>query len=104
MFRALTHNDHTYQMHLTPQERELIYDPEKAGPIIARLTAVRAHSALQVDRLFGRLLAEAAETVINKALEDGCRAGVPIFLAENPATPCRISARPASASWDTRAF
>ncbi|HNY27893.1 MAG TPA: ROK family protein [Candidatus Sumerlaeota bacterium] len=84
MFRALTHNDHTYQMHLTPQERELIYDPEKAGPIIARLTAVRAHSALQVDRLFGRLLAEAAETVINKALEDGCRPGVPIFLGGKP--------------------
>lgn len=84
IFRALTHNDHTYQMHLTPQECEMIYDAERAGPIIARLTAVRAHSALQVDRIFGRLLAETAEIVIGRALEDGCHEGVPIFLGGKP--------------------
>lgn len=84
LFLAQTANDKTYEMHLTPQERELIFEPSKAGPIIARLSAVRAHSALQVDRLFGRVLAEAAEIVVGRAIADGCRAGAPVFLGGKP--------------------
>lgn len=85
LFQALTREDRSYEAHLSDNEKKQIQEnPAEAGALMARLSQERVHCALQVDRLFGRLLAEAGDAVLSRAITDGCREDVPVFLGGKP--------------------
>ena len=84
LFRTLTRDDRSYEEHLNADERETILDSAKAGILLSQLSENGLPAAVATDRLFARLLAEAAETILRQALEDGCRPDLPIFLGGKP--------------------
>ena len=60
-------------------------DPSVAGKLISKLSNMRVEPAVNTDRLFGRILAEAALIMYRQARRDGLPEGVPICLGGKPA-------------------
>ena len=59
-------------------------DPSIAGALISKLSNMRVEPAVNTDRLFGRILAEAALIMCRQARRDGLPEGVPICLGGKP--------------------
>ncbi|MBN1256912.1 MAG: ROK family protein [Planctomycetes bacterium] len=84
LFRAVVGQDGSYTQYLKPQEVEEITDPAVAGKHISKLSGLGVEAALTTDKLFGMVLAEAAQLIINQAVMDGCSKDVPICLGGKP--------------------
>lgn len=84
LFRAVAGNDDFHERFLAPDEIRQMADPSVAGKHITKLSALQVKSAVDTDRLFGKILAHAARTLIKQAQRDGLPADVPIALGGKP--------------------
>ena len=84
LFRAVVGDDDFFKRFLNIQEAEQMTDPSIAGALISKLSSMRVEPALNTDRLFGRILAEAALIMCRQARRDGLPEGVPICLGGKP--------------------
>ena len=84
LFRALVGDDNFYERFLDIRETRQMTDPSIAGKLISKLSNMRVEAAVNTDRLFGRLLAEAALVLYRQARRDGLPEGVPICLGGKP--------------------
>ena len=84
LFRAVVGDDDFYERFLDIHETEQMTDPSVAGQHISKLSNMRVEAAVNTDRLFGRLLAEAASIMYRQARRDGLPEGVPICLGGKP--------------------
>ncbi len=84
LFRAVVGNDDFYERFLDIHETKQMTDPSVAGRHISKLSNMRVEAAVNTDRLFGRLLAEAASIMYRQARRDGLPEGVPICLGGKP--------------------
>ena len=65
LFRALVGDDTFYERFLDIHELTQINDPSIAGKYISKLSSMRVESAINTDRLYGKILAEAAKIMLN---------------------------------------
>ena len=84
LFRAVVGDDDFYERFLDIHETRQMTDPSIAGQHISKLSNMRVEAAVNTDRLFGRLLAEAASIMYRQARRDGLPEGVPICLGGKP--------------------
>jgi hypothetical protein len=84
LFRAVVGDDDFYERFLDIRESEQMTDPSIAGKLISKLSNMRVEPAVNTDRLFGRILAEAALIIYRQARRDGLPEGVPICLGGKP--------------------
>ena len=84
LFRAVVGNDDFYERFLEIRETRQMTDPAIAGKLISRLSNMRVEAAVNTDRLFGRILAEAASIMYRQARRDGLPESVPICLGGKP--------------------
>ena len=84
LFRAVVGDDDFYQRFLNIHETEEMTNPSIAGKLISKLSNMRVEPAVNTDRLFGRILAEAAMIMYRQARRDGLPEGVPICLGGKP--------------------
>jgi hypothetical protein len=84
LFRAVVGDDNFYERFLEIRETRQMTDPSVAGKLISKLSLMRVEAAVNTDRLFGRLLAEAALILYRQARRDGLPDGVPICLGGKP--------------------
>ncbi|MEN6452038.1 MAG: ROK family protein [Thermoguttaceae bacterium] len=84
LFRAIVGNDDFYERFLDIHETSQMTDPSVAGKYISKLSSMRVEAAVNTDRLFGRLLAEAALIMYRQARHDGLPDSVPICLGGKP--------------------
>jgi hypothetical protein len=84
LFRAVVGSDDFYERFLDIHETRQMTDPSIAGKLISKLSNMRVEAAVNTDRLFGRLLAEAASIMCRQARRDGLPEGVPICLGGKP--------------------
>ena len=84
LFRALVGDDTFYERFLDIHELKEINDPSVAGQHISKLSNMRVESAINTDRLYGKILAEAARTMFKRAAADGLRDDIPILLGGKP--------------------
>jgi len=84
LFRAVVGNDDFYEMFLDIKETSQMSNPAVAGKYISKLSRMRVEAAINTDRLYGKILAEAARTLIKTASKDGLVEGVPICLGGKP--------------------
>ncbi|MEN6457868.1 MAG: ROK family protein [Thermoguttaceae bacterium] len=84
LFRAVVGNDDFYERFLDIHETPQMTDPSIAGKLISKLSSMRVEAAVNTDRLFGRILAEAALIMYRQARRDGLPEGVPICLGGKP--------------------
>jgi len=84
LFRAVVGDDDFYFRFLDIHETEEMTDPSIAGKLISKLSNMRVEPAVNTDRLFGRILAEAALILYRQARRDGLPEGVPICLGGKP--------------------
>jgi hypothetical protein len=84
LFRAVVGDDDFYQRFLDIPETRQMTDPSVAGKLISKLSNMRVEPAVNTDRLFGRILAEAALIMYRQARRDGLPEGVPICLGGKP--------------------
>ena len=84
IFRVFAERDRSFESQLDADDVRKLGDSATAGEVISRLGELGADAALRTDRLFGRALAEAASIVVSTAERDGCRPGVPIYVAGGP--------------------
>jgi ROK family len=84
LFRAVVGDDDFYHRFLDVPETHQMTDPSVAGKHISKLSNMRVESAVNTDRLFGRILAEATLTMFKQARKDGLREGLPICLGGKP--------------------
>lgn len=84
LFRAVVGDDDFYNRFLDIHETDQMTDPSIAGKHISKLSNMRVESAVDTDRLFGRILAEATLTMFKQARQDGLREGLPICLGGKP--------------------
>ncbi|MCE5266615.1 MAG: hypothetical protein LLG00_01845 [Planctomycetaceae bacterium] len=84
LFRAVVGNDDFYERFLDIHETPQMMDPSIAGKLISKLSSMRVEAAVNTDRLFGRILAEAALIMYRQARRDGLPEGVPICLGGKP--------------------
>ena len=84
LFRALVGDDTFYERFLDIHELKEINDPSIAGQYISKLSNMRVESAVNTDRLYGKILAEAARTLFKNSAADGLRQDIPIFLGGKP--------------------
>jgi len=84
LFRAVVGDDDFFKRFLNIQETEQMTDPSIAGALISKLSNMRVEPAVNTDRLFGRVLAEAALIMCRQARGDGLPEGVPICLGGKP--------------------
>ena len=61
-------------------------DPAVAGKVISKLSEMRVESAVNTDRLFGEVLAQAALIMFKQARQDGLREPLPICLGGKPSS------------------
>jgi hypothetical protein len=85
LFRAVVGDDDFYERFLDIHESSQMTDPSIAGKLISKLSNMRVEPAVNTDRLFGRILAEAALIMYRQARHDGLPDGVPICLGGKPA-------------------
>ncbi len=84
LFRALVGNNDFYKRFLDISESDEMANTSVAGEYISKLSNMRVEAAINTDRLFGRVLADAALTLIQQARKSGLREGVPICLGGKP--------------------
>lgn len=84
LFRAVVGNDDFYETFLDLDEREDITDPAIAGAAISKLSRMRVETAVNTDRLYGKILAEATRILLKQAESEGLPSGVPICLGGKP--------------------
>ncbi len=84
LFRAVVGDDDFFERFLDIQETEQMADPSIAGALISKLSNMRVEPAVNTDRLFGRVLAEATLIMCRQARRDGLPEGVPICLGGKP--------------------
>lgn len=84
LFRALVGDDTFYKRFLDIHEVKEMNDPSIAGKHISKLSNMRVETAINTDRLYGKILAEAAKLLISKSEKDGMKEGIPICLGGKP--------------------
>ncbi|MCH5377624.1 MAG: ROK family protein [Planctomycetes bacterium] len=84
LFRAVVGDDDFYERFLDIHETHEMADPSVAGEHISKLSMMRVEAAINTDRLFGRILAQATLTMFRQARRDGIREGLPICLGGKP--------------------
>lgn len=84
LFRAIVGNDDFYERFLDIHETKQMSDPAIAGKLISKLSSMRVEAAVQTDRLFGKILAEAFQIMIRQARNDGIPEDIPICLGGKP--------------------
>lgn len=84
LFRAIIGNDDFYTQYLDIHEVDEMTDPAIAGKHISKLSRMRVEAAVNADRLYGKLLAEAARSLLKQAEADGLSKGVPICMGGKP--------------------
>ena len=84
LFRAVVGDDDFYTRFLDIREKRQMTDPSIAGKHISKLSNMRVEPAVNTDRLFGRILAEATLMMFKQARKDGLREGLPICLGGKP--------------------
>ena len=84
IFRAVVGNDDFYEQFLEIDEINELSDPSVAGAHISKLSRMRVESAINTDRLYGKILAEAARMLLKQAQRDGLPGGAPICLGGKP--------------------
>ena len=84
LFRAVVGDDDFYKRFLDIHETRQMTDPSVAGRLISKLSTMRVEAAVNTDRMFGRILAEAASIMYRQARRDGLPEGVPICLGGKP--------------------
>ena len=84
LFRAIVGDEDFYERFLDIHETRQMTDPVVAGKLISKLSNMRVEPAVNTDRLFGRILAEAALILYRQARRDGLPDGVPICLGGKP--------------------
>jgi hypothetical protein len=84
LFRAVVGDDEFYQRFLDIHESRQMTDPSIAGAHISKLSNMRVESAVNTDRLFGRILAQATMILFKQARRDGLPEGLPICLGGKP--------------------
>jgi hypothetical protein len=85
LFRTMVGNDDFYERFLDIHETGQMSDPSVAGEHISKLSMMRVEAAINTDRLFGRILAHATQTMFRQAIPHGLRSGLPICLGGKPA-------------------
>ena len=84
LFRAMVGDDDFYVKFLDIHESKKMTDPSVAGQHISKLSRMRVEAAVQTDRLFGRILAQATQILMKQARQDGMPDGIPICLGGKP--------------------
>lgn len=84
LFRALVGDDTFYERFLDIYELKQMNDPSVAGKHISKLSNMRVETAINTDRLYGKILAEAAKIMLKTGPDDGLRDDLPIFLGGKP--------------------
>lgn len=84
LFRAIVGNDDFYEQYLDIHEVKEMTDPAVAGKHISKLSRMRVESAVNTDRLYGKLLAEAARILLKQAEKDGLAKSSPICMGGKP--------------------
>ncbi len=84
LFRAIVGDDDFYERFLDIHETKQMTDPTVAGQYISKLSAMRVEHAINTDRLFGKVLAEACRVLFKQARKDGCSNNIPICLGGKP--------------------
>lgn len=84
LFRAIVGDDDFYTQYLNIHEVKEMTDPAIAGKHISKLSRMRVESAVNADRLYGKLLAEASRVLLKEAEKDGLPKGSPICLGGKP--------------------
>jgi hypothetical protein len=93
-------DDDFYEKFLDIHEVKEMLDPTIAGKHIDKLSGLRVEAAINTDRLYGKILAEASRLILKTAQSDGMPKGLPICLGVNPAMPCPTLAPPVNVSWE----
>jgi hypothetical protein len=84
LFRAVAGEDDFHERFLDVRERREMSDPAVAGKHISKLSGMRVEAAVTTDRLFGRILAQAARILLKQARRDGLPENAPICLGGKP--------------------
>lgn len=84
LFRAVVGDDDFYERFLDIHESKEMSDPTVAGKHISKLSSMRVEAAVNTDRLYGKILAQATRTLIKAAKSDGLPEGIPICLGGKP--------------------
>ena len=84
LFRSLVGDDTFYEKFLDIHEVKEMLDPTVAGRHIDKLSSLRVEAAINTDRLYGKILAEASRLLLKKAASDGMKEGLPICLGGKP--------------------
>jgi hypothetical protein len=84
LFRAVVGDDDFYKRFLDIHESHQMTDPTIAGAYISKLSNMRVESAVNTDRLFGKILASATLTLFKQARRVGLPEGLPICLGGKP--------------------
>jgi hypothetical protein len=84
LFRAIVGDDDFYERFLDIHETKQMSDPAVAGQHISKLSSMRVEAAINTDRLYGKILANATRKLLKKAQNEGMPEGVPICLGGKP--------------------
>ncbi len=84
LFRAIVGDDDFYERFLDIKESEKMTDPSVAGMYISKLSGMRVESAINTDRLYGKILALATREMLKRAIKDGMPKNIPICLGGKP--------------------
>lgn len=84
LFRAVVGDDDFYTRFLEIHEMNQMDDPAAAGEHISKLSSMRVEAAVNTDRLYGKILAQASRTLVKRAESDGLPPGAPICLGGKP--------------------
>jgi len=84
LFRSIVGDDNFYERFLNINESDQMSDPAVAGQHISKLSSMRVEAAIKTDRLFGKCLALATQTLLKQAVEDGASNSIPICLGGKP--------------------
>ena len=84
LFKAIVGDDDFYERFLDLSETEKISNPSVAGKYISKLSSMRVESAINTDRLYGKILAYATRKLIKASQKDGLPENIPICLGGKP--------------------
>jgi hypothetical protein len=86
LFWAVVGDDEFYTRFLQEHEVREMTDPSIAGKHISKLSSMRVQAAVNTDRLFGRVLAQATLILFKRARRDGLVEDLPICLGGKPSS------------------
>ncbi len=84
LFRAVVGDDNFYERFLDIREVEQMHDPSVAGAHISKLSSMGVEAATKTDKLYGEILAVAAQSLITTSIKDGMTPGIPLCLGGKP--------------------